>query len=331
MLKKELKRLYDILLEDYLCNVVSSEIPKNFNMEAQKAQAVCARTYAVNCMENENSKYKEYDAHVDDSVSYQVYNRQQSNENAKTAVSETKGKILTYNEQAAEVFYFSSSCGYTADAKEVFGQDAPYMISAIQTTMDWQTVQVISVKNNDTILENISSVEMIFDENEFGKFLKIRDSFIESDTPWFSWSVNISQDNMVKMIKNAGYNNVTIVNNINVTQRGKGGIAKEILIETQGESINITGQYEIRSILAPMYDEVLKNDKTKALNMTMLPSAFFTITKNTNGSFTIEGGGYGHGTGMSQYGADCLADLGKSYEEILSHYFFGTKICNLSF
>lgn len=59
--------------------------------------------------------------------------------------------------------------------------------------------------------------------------------------------------------------------------------------------------------------------------MSMLPSGFFVLDKSGN-SYEIKGGGFGHGTGMSQTGANELAQAGKSYEEILKYYFDGVEV-----
>ena len=59
--------------------------------------------------------------------------------------------------------------------------------------------------------------------------------------------------------------------------------------------------------------------------MSMLPSGFFVI-RRSGSAFEIKGGGFGHGTGMSQTGANELAQAGKGYEEILQYYFPGTEV-----
>ena len=81
-------------LETYLKYVVPSEMPASYSQEALKAQAVCARTYAVRAMEN--YALEEYQAQVDDSVSYQVYNNLDRQENTDLAVDSTAGQIMTF-------------------------------------------------------------------------------------------------------------------------------------------------------------------------------------------------------------------------------------------
>lgn len=59
-----------------------------------------------------------------------------------------------------------------------------------------------------------------------------------------------------------------------------------------------------------------------------LPSAKISVAY-TDGKFVFTASGSGHGVGMSQYGADTMADRGKSYAEILSHYYQGTELVSL--
>ena len=82
----------DLYLEDYLTKVVPSEMPPSYEMEALKAQAVCARTYAYRQIQG--NAYSQYGAHVDDSTNYQVYNNTDTNSKTDEAVAATYGQML---------------------------------------------------------------------------------------------------------------------------------------------------------------------------------------------------------------------------------------------
>lgn len=105
-------------LEEYLKAVVPSEMPSTYEMEALKAQAICARTYAWKQMQD--SGLSEYGADVDDSVSYQVYQNVSPQETTTRAVKETEGIILSQNGQPVEAYYFSTSAGMTS-TDEIWG------------------------------------------------------------------------------------------------------------------------------------------------------------------------------------------------------------------
>ena len=88
-------------------------MPSYYSMEALKAQAVCARTYAVWHMQE--YAYPEYEAHVDDSVSFQVYHNLENQETTDRAVRETEGQIMLYEDMPVKAYYFATSCGSTTD------------------------------------------------------------------------------------------------------------------------------------------------------------------------------------------------------------------------
>ncbi len=69
-------------------------------------------------------------------------------------------------------------------------------------------------------------------------------------------------------------------------------------------------------------------DGSKVRTIFSLRSAAFDISYD-NGYFTFKSYGYGHGVGMSQYGANCMASDGKKYSEIIAHYYKGVSIVNV--
>lgn len=94
----------------------------------------------------------------------------------------------------------------------------------------------------------------------------------------------------------------------------------------------LKGQSQIRSILGSESLVYKKNDGTELTGWSTLPSAFFSVDETARDeekdirTFTIWGGGYGHGVGMSQNGAQEMAREGKNYEEILMFFYDGVEI-----
>ena len=99
----------EVLLEEYLYAVVPSEMPSSYPLEALKAQAVCARTYAYAKMLH--AGLPAYGAHVDDSAGFQVYNSNTENVETHKAVKETKGKPRYDGDRLTETVYFAPSSG----------------------------------------------------------------------------------------------------------------------------------------------------------------------------------------------------------------------------
>jgi stage II sporulation protein D len=111
-------------LETYLRGVVPGEMPRDWPVEALKAQAVAARTYAITSLQ----KGRSFDLYSD-WRSQMYYGASAEAPSPTRAVTETRGQVLTYDGALAQVFYFSSSGGRTSSALDVFGTDLPYLVA----------------------------------------------------------------------------------------------------------------------------------------------------------------------------------------------------------
>jgi stage II sporulation protein D len=121
---KKLQLVNLVPLETYLLGVVPGEMPKEWPLEALKAQAVAARTYALaNLVEN-----RAFDLYSD-ARSQLYYGAGAEAPGPTRAVTETRGQVLSYDGAPADTFYFSSSGGQTLSALDAFGQDLPYLVS----------------------------------------------------------------------------------------------------------------------------------------------------------------------------------------------------------
>ncbi len=113
-------------LEEYLAGVIGSEMPKSFPLEALKAQAIAARTYAL------NKKLEQYGQpfHLGSSVISQVYKGLQA-EDPRTheAVAATRGMVLTWQLQPIEAYFHSSCGGHTESGFDALNRDLPYLKS----------------------------------------------------------------------------------------------------------------------------------------------------------------------------------------------------------
>jgi len=124
--KASLLLINELNLEDYLVGLINQEISSRWPMEAVKAQAVVARTYAF--YQKKNRKYPMYD--LESTVTSQVYSGIESeDELARQAVKETEGEAAYYNGEMIQALYHSSCGGKTEDALEVWGKEIPYLKS----------------------------------------------------------------------------------------------------------------------------------------------------------------------------------------------------------
>ncbi|MDD2541091.1 MAG: SpoIID/LytB domain-containing protein [Desulfuromonadaceae bacterium] len=111
-------------LEEYLVGLINCEISSAWPIEAVKAQAIIARTYAMNKkMARLDSPY-----HMESSVVDQVYGGcLLEDSRARRAVLETEGEVLTFGGRIIQAFYHSSCGGRTESSEDVWGASLPYL------------------------------------------------------------------------------------------------------------------------------------------------------------------------------------------------------------
>lgn len=122
-------------LEEYVAGVVLGEMPSAFQMEALKAQAVAARTYALSvCGGGRHDgavciQYSCCQTYLAPEAYLAAGGTQEAVDKIREAVEETAGQVLTYNGKLITATYFSCSGGNTEDAAAVWGSDVPYLQS----------------------------------------------------------------------------------------------------------------------------------------------------------------------------------------------------------
>ena len=327
----------EVLLEEYLYSVVPSEMPSSYPAEALKAQAVCARTYAYDKMRKPG--LMNYGAHVDDSAGFQVYNNIDENENTTLAIRETKDLILSYEGHPAEVYYYSTSCGFGTDI------DAWHSPSA-------NLYRYMASKH----LSDEEFTEDITREEVFRNYIsQTHEADFESAQSWYRWSYQTNFDidrlnqNLIKRYE-AGAKNVQTLNSqgeyettvtppvfskverMEVLKREDGGVIDELLIQGPEGSVKVIGEHNVRAVLVNETDYVTLANGKQSHVANLLPSAFaildVTIDPDTNSvsAYSMKGGGYGHGIGMSQNGAKAMADRGYTCQDILQFFFENTTV-----
>lgn len=334
----------ELTIEEYLYAVIPSEMPSRFEKEALKAQAVCARSYAYR--ELLANRYAEYGAHVDDSVSCQVYNNIAESEASILAVKDTHGQVLMYNGEVAQCYYFSTSCGYTASVSDVWenAKEVPYLSGKLHSItekgQEAATVKVEGEQADDTYLNSFLA------DTETKTY--------DSESEWYRWQTFISLEDLKKTALTAlkqryqavpeqiltyeeesnsfvskPVTELGDIQSIRIYQRGSGGIATELLLAGSKSVILVKNEYNIRTVLAPLNTLIYRQNGENVNGAALLPSAFITLQKGTyqgKTGYLVNGGGYGHGVGMSQCGADVMARCGYTCEEIMNEYYPGTTI-----
>lgn len=330
-------------LEDYLCGVVPGEMPAGYGEEALKAQAVCARSFA--CLAMQSPKYDFAD--VNDSTACQVYMNQGTDERCSLAVEATAGQLLVYNDEIVTAKYFSTSCGSLSDSRDIWlypGEvtQTGHLLSGLEL---WPQQQE---NGTDTRL-----VPALADETAFRTFIDSPgENYVEDNEPWFRWQVTLKMDDIgaamekylgrrmdvnpkhFTVLSSDGEINSDDVKQVEILERADSGVVKKIRISGDDQALTVSGEYNIRCLLsAPDGWSVELQDGTEVQGLSLLPSGYFYLEEledeNEEGDvrgYRIHGGGLGHGSGMSQNGARCLAGQGYDYEEILAYYFDGIKV-----
>lgn len=352
--EKGLILINELPVEEYLYAVIPSEMPTQYGVEALKVQAVCARSYAFrHLMANSLS---EFGAHVNDSVAYQVYNNIAENEDSILAVKDTYGKVIEYENNVITAYYFSTSCGHTTDPSSVWTGNVkfPYLNGKLMLA-DTKGEDVEAQSNATEQYEDLSS------EESFKSFIEANDlTTYDSSFNWYRWRVSMGVSDIKKVIdsklkdrylanpeliltmtseasedKEAVFESLPVetvgdIVDISVEKRESSGILSEIIIKGSEKTIKVIKEYNIRALLAPTYDKVIRQDESKVEKLAMLPSAFFRMDENREdgklSSIKLTGGGYGHGVGLSQNAVKSLVDSGKDYEAIVKYFYEGTKL-----
>lgn len=315
----------ELPLEQYLYGVVSSEVPSSYEKEALKAIAVCARAYAYGKM-NDGS-FDEYNADLDDSVFCQMYNDVLKTPESIKAVDETYGIVPIYDGKVIFPLYFSTSCGMTCTNSEVWGGTPyPYFTSNVE---DMEKSE-LDLSDEDTFVQ--------FMEDSLGY------DTIEKDLPYYRWSIYYTRDDISKAINrklserlDTAAGRIRVKNDngdfvdgdimdigdvvsVEVSERSSSGMVLALLIEGTKGTILVEGQANARNLITPVNQNIVRQDTSVVTGWSSLPSTFYYIAES-DGGFTIYGGGFGHGAGLSQNGANALAAKGYNYTYIIKHYF----------
>lgn len=245
--------VFSVPLEEYVLKVLSKEMPASFEKEALKAQAVAIRTYTLKKKQTKNEKHPKATV-CTDSNHCMAYLKEEINkeyrEKLESAVRETEGQVLMFENEYASTVFHAISSGRTENSQDIWGGQVPYLVS-VESTED----------------KNVKDYET---------------------------KVTVSYNDLITKLGAKDFEKV-----IGKEERTESGAVKTItLCEKEFTGAKIRELFNLRS------------------------SNFKIEEKDGEYVFTVYG--YGHGVGMSQYGANSYAKMGYSYEEILEHYYPGT-------
>lgn len=299
-------------LEDYLRGVLPKEVSASWPLAALKAQAISARTYTYASL----NKHLQEGFNLCATTHCQVYGGAEGETPATDrAVVDTYNQVMVYEGQIIAALYHSSSGGFTEDAKNIWGMSFPYL----KPVEDW-----------------------------------------DQNSPFFDWSCNFDWQQVRGMVERV-YPELGRVYRIEPAEYGEQGQLLQVRLKGDLDTITITGEslrflLKLRSskiklgmIYGPdplvqlawspltAYPEaVVISSKVSGVVVEMIdppwdqPDPWSWLQDKEPRQLLINGKGWGHRVGMSQWGAKAMADVGFDEQQILKHYYQGIDIVDVA-
>ncbi len=276
-------------LENYLRGVVPVEIGrlKASQIDAVKAQAVAARTYALANRGRRKTRGFDIYATVEDQVyrGFEVETR-----TSDAAIAETYGVVASYKGRMISPFYSSTCGGRTENIHEAWNSPAvPYLRS---------------VKD------------------------EVRGVVFCGPSPVYRWTVEWERDTLERILsetlpsRSRRVDGPLEIRDLRIRKRSKSGRVQELEIKTQQGNFRVEGD-EVRRVLKR------PSQGSPLLRSTLFSLKIYKDRHGRPGRIVANGGGFGHGIGLCQYGAIGMANRGYRFDQILRHYFRGTDLRRL--
>ncbi len=247
-------------MEEYITGVVAGEMKVDWPIEALAAQAILARTFTIQAIEEKGGVPARGTQASTDIKEFQAYSAKAVNENVKKAIDMTRGMVITYQGKPIQAWFHASAGGITATAKEglAYREDEPPYIQSVQSPDDLAPADVQN------------------------------------------WTASFTKREVMDVLTKLG-KTVNRIENIEIGKKGPSGRSTTILINK-----NI---------------EVSAPELRVGLDSTKLKSMLLDRVEDRGDEIVFSGKGYGHGVGMSQWGANKMATTGIKPEDIIGKYF----------
>lgn len=284
-----------LMLEEYLEGVISSEMPIPFPINALRAQAVLARTYAL----KHKGKHRAYGYDLCDTQNCQVYKGVSAeSERGNASVESTMGEIMVYNKKPIEAVFSANCGGITQSAKDAGWFEHAYLHPVSDyKDFDFNTLQPYHFKD---LLQYAHDAYSRYDKHV--------------SRAAYRWTRVVEEEDLRQVIRRKRRKDIGRITAIIPLRRGRSGYVNRVQVKGTKGSVILNKENVIRGNLGPG----------------MLRSSYFIVQPNYENkklkNFVFYGGGWGHGVGFCQTGAAGRAEAGQDYKTILYHYFPKTKL-----
>jgi stage II sporulation protein D len=299
-----------LLLEEYLQGVVPKEVIPEWPMAALKAQAIAARTFTAASLGRHGARFD-----LCATTHCQVYGGVTAEHpNTNLAVVETAGKVITYNGKIISAFYHAASGGMTDDAANIWMVSSPYLKPVIEwdqsspwtqwtRSYNWTELQGIAVRDFPQI-GRLTQVLPVSFESDGKRILRLKlkgdtgEVFISGEQ--FRYSTGIPSSQMQMGIIYGPEPFITLWWTHNLFPEA------------------LTANNEIPGLAADLLNPPWD-----------LPDPWAWLQDKEPVKMVLRGAGWGHGVGLSQWGARGMSDNGFNERQILEHYYPGSIITSL--
>lgn len=300
----------ELNVEQYLYGVVPRELPPvpYGELEAQKAQAIAARTYALS---NLGKRSRDgYD--LLPTTSDQVYGGFEAEHSVSNdAVNGTKGIVAVYDGKLITAVFNSTSGGFSANNEDVWESEAvPYL-------------RGVPDAERGKSFENVPTLEVFKNSRNSKSLRAASEGDFEADwSRYHRWNFEWSAAEISQVLSSYFNTEVGKVYEINVTERSDSGRVLQIEFVTENGTF-----YEKKDRVrwALQYINASGNQAVLLSTLFHVEPVKENRTKEVIG-FKVYGGGWGHGVGLSQTGAVGMAEKGYDYDRILKHYYQGIDL-----
>ena len=319
----------EIALEDYLKSVISSEMSGTAPMEFLKTHAILSRSWLLAGL-NRRKKTEEtsmpkgktakgevirwydredhdlFDVCADDHCQrYQGITKIIS-EQAEEAVRETRGRVITYQDEICDARYSKACGGLTEEFDTAWdNKRVPYLGSISDASVPHRPIGT----EEEASRWILSEPEAYCHTKDKRLLEKILPDFDRETKGFFRWTIEYSREELEEILREKSGFDFGTLKEIVPLRRGPSGRISRLKIVGSKMSMVVGKELEIR----------------RWLSRTHLYSSAFLVTVEA-GRFILDGAGWGHGVGLCQIGAAVMATRGFSAEEILRHYFRGIEI-----
>lgn len=295
--------------EEYLASVLGKEMSASWPIEALKAQAVCARNYAVTTA----GKHSAYGFDICATIDCQVYGGIASEaESTRRAVEETRGVVVKYDGKVVPLYYFSCDGGYTEDSENVW----PNALGYLRGKQDiYESPDYATYYNWTTTLTKTEIEDILYKKNiNVGELLDIRIDEV-SDNKGVTKLTFVGTLGEKSVTKTSTRTTLGLKSQAYTIEK-KLPETTPVREETETRLQNVLTGEGVFLVTNPMYvltQNGLETIQYKTLEIAEQPTAYE--------SYTFKGHGWGHLVGMSQWGAYSMAKMGYTYQDILNFYY----------